>query len=92
MTPWELKIRKAENGYTLSWLDETDDGLPIPRQAVVQEDEQHENPEAQAAADMLWQVLEFFNILGSKHDKHRVRVKIEHGHGYECTGCEVCKE
>lgn len=81
-----------ENGYTLSWKDELEEGKLVDRSLVVEENDWDESSEAKAAHDLLWEVLEYFGVFGSKHDRVRPRVKLEHGDNYECKGCEVCKD
>ena len=59
---WSLTITRTDNGYYL----EGSDGEKIS----IEEDEdalkEHE--------ELLWQVMEFFNFQGSKHDPERLRI------------------
>lgn len=38
---------------------------------------------------LLYDIRDFFNA-GSKHDKIRVQINLEHGSNYECKGCDIC--
>lgn len=39
--------------------------------------------------EMLYDIKEQF-YPGSKYDKFRVHVVLEHGSDYECKGCDIC--
>lgn len=39
--------------------------------------------------ELLYDIRDEF-ISGSKYDKMRVQVSIEHGNSYECDGCDIC--
>lgn len=39
--------------------------------------------------EMLYDIKEQF-YTGSKHDRFRVHVVVEHGTEYECKGCDIC--
>lgn len=60
---WSLKIIRAENGYVL----EDSEGTRI----VIEEDD---NDELYEHVQLLFEVQEYFNFQGSKHDKERIRV------------------
>ena len=93
MIPWELTITKGQNGYKLSWKEEIDGGAYHAREEYIQEDESAEESEADAKAahDLLYKVIEHFSLYGSKHNKYRIAVNIEHGSNYNCKGCVTCK-
>jgi hypothetical protein len=60
---WSLKITRVDNGYFL----EGNDGARI----VIQEIEDDELREHE---HLLFEVMEYFNFMGSKHDKERIRI------------------
>ena len=64
-TPLSLTIVKADNGYILGHED---------GQSVYEES--HED-DLETFQKVLWEVIEHFGMLGSKHDEKRIRVTIE---------------
>lgn len=62
--PFELKITKKDNGYSLM-------GTEIDM--VFQE---NESDPLVAELEMLYAVVEYFGFYGSKHDKERIRIEI----------------
>lgn len=64
MDKWLLKIEKVQNGYHIKGSE-----LDI----VIDEDD----GELKAMQGVLWQVLEYFNMQGSKHDPERIYIEIE---------------
>ena len=71
---WKLNITRTDNGYLLEFIDTNDDGEPISKKHVIQDNEQNE---LKSHRELLWEVVEFFNFQGSKHDKERIRIVIE---------------
>jgi len=73
--PWDLKITRAENGWVLSWEE---DGNIIYK--VVEETFDCEYPSigmsVNGGFNLLQAVQEYYDFIGSKHDKHRVKVII----------------
>lgn len=65
---WFLKIEKVDNGYVL--ITNGDGEGPESRMAL-QED--GEDP-MKVNEEVLWEVMDHFNMSGSKHDKERLRV------------------
>lgn len=59
-----IENRKVQNGYHIKGNE-----LDI----VIDEDE----GELKAMQSVLWQVLEYFNMQGSKHDPERIHIEIE---------------
>ena len=72
---WQLQIVRANNGYVLRGIFGDN---PIPGEYVIQEDERDE---LKAHEELLWEVMEYFNFGGSKHDKERLRVTREKQEG-----------
>lgn len=62
-TTWKLIIKKVSNGYILYG---SDGEVIVCEEDNMDELMHHEN--------MLWEVMEYFNFGGSKHDKERLRV------------------
>lgn len=69
-----LKISRGDNGYKLGWFEEQDDGSDTWRESYIQDDEQDE---LKSGIELLWRVIDYFNLSGSKHDKQRIRVERE---------------
>ena len=75
----ELRIREVENGYVVEGEEDDEDGkeigATITKQMAYQVRE--EDTEAlQAFQDMLWEVIDYFGLTGSKHDPRRLSVWI----------------
>lgn len=72
MSEWKLEITRVENGYVL-WAPPEDEEH-ASREWVIEDDvidelKSHEN--------LLWDIMEFFNFGGSKHDLERIKIKRE---------------
>ena len=63
---WSLKIIRNGNGYTLKG----NDGFDL----VIQEDEKDELKDHE---ELLWEIMNYFNFGGSKHDARRIKIIIE---------------
>lgn len=70
---WAMGIMRASNGFILKWYDEDDEGREYPQTLVIEE----VDGELKAAQKMLWEVLEYFGIYHSKHNKENLVIKIE---------------
>jgi len=71
---WEIKIKKVSNGYQV--LIPAEDEDHIPTETVI-EIPDTEFGELEAMQTLLYEVIEYFGVIGSKHDKKRLRVNIE---------------
>jgi len=67
MRHWGLYIVKANNGYTLEGKFGNDE---LPSVTVIEETEDG----IDYNMSLLWEVMEYFNFGGSKHDKERIRI------------------
>ncbi len=76
MTPWEITIRKVQNGFRLSWYEDIDEGQ-VKEQELVVEEPDTEFGEIEAMQSLLYAVKEYFGHYGSKHDKKRLFINIE---------------
>ena len=74
---WSLKIRRVSNGWILEAPNDND----VITEEVIQEEETEEG-ELEAGKDMLLAVADYFGLLGSRHDKKRIRVVLEPGEKY----------
>ena len=75
---WVLKIKRIENGYLLSGVN--DNGV-IVSWAVTDDVDESENvsgldPDARAGYNLLWEVMDYYCFTGSKHDDARIRIEI----------------
>ena len=70
---WILNIDKVENGYLLHKEDNEKTEYYVI--------EENEDDELYAPEQLLWFVLEYFDELGSKHDKKRLRIVREKNNG-----------
>jgi len=64
---WSLCITRTDNGYYLTGSDEI--------QTVLQETEDSLSVHEQ----LLWEVMDYFDFRGSKHDPERIRITREKG-------------
>ena len=89
---WELRIKRVSNGYVLVSDEELDEGGTREVVQVVEEKTEpgddftggghgglgnNKDAEMRSGESMLWEVVDFFSLRGSKHDKKRLRVIIE---------------
>ncbi len=68
--PWQLKITHVDNGYLLEGIG--DDGMPA--QWVI---EDNDTDELASHESLLWNIMDYFNFGGCKHDAVRLRVTRE---------------
>ena len=68
---YSLKISRAMNGYVVCF----DNGDMVVEEVF--EDEEEEFGELYSMEKVLWRVLNYFGVFGSKHDKKRIRIHIE---------------
>ena len=61
---WLLKITKVDNGYLLC-------GNPDNSLWVI---EDSEKDELRSGENLLWEIMNYFNFGGSKHDKIRLKI------------------
>jgi len=73
---WSLKITRVGNGYEL-----TGSGDSFNRAETVIEDS--ETDELKSHEALLFEVMEYFNFGGSRHDKERIKIIREKGDKYE---------
>ena len=75
--PWEINIRKADNGFIASWKEELEEGDYIKTMQQVFEEEDDELGELKNMNNVLRFVKEHFGVYHSKHNKYNLSVKIE---------------
>ncbi len=75
MDDYKLTIEKVTNGYIVSHPDEFDDGVKVEFRDVIEEPEE-EWGELAAGLHLLYFVMDYFGLIGSKHDAKRLRVEI----------------
>lgn len=73
MEEWSLKITVVQNGYLLEGQGQTD-GEPIL--FVIEE---RDNDELYHHERLLWEIMEYFNFQGTKHDPERIQVTRKKG-------------
>jgi hypothetical protein len=76
---WSLEIEKVENGYFTKWW-EMDEPEQIKHQMVFEETDT-EDGEVECFARLLWYITEHFGMVGSKHDKYRIRITTDNSEG-----------
>jgi hypothetical protein len=76
---WEIKIRKAENGYICSWEEESEDDEPriLKREQIFEDKEEDEEKGLDCMKEVLHFIAEHFGINYSKHNKRNLKIQIE---------------
>ena len=68
---WSIDIKRVEGGFILDRFEGED-----LIQSVVGEPDT-DTGSLEAMRDVLYLVVEYFGLQGSKHDKHRIKIEIE---------------
>lgn len=66
---YTVKVTRGQNGYKLEWRDE--EGPEGRKEDYIQDDDYDE---LKSGIELLWWIMEFFGLLGSKHDPERIRI------------------
>jgi hypothetical protein len=70
-----LEVERTDNGFLAKWWE---DEAPEPvKHIMVFEETDTEDGEVECFARLLWYVTEHFGMVGSKHDKYRIRITTE---------------
>ena len=77
---WSVRINRAGNGFRMNWEEEGEDGMTLHQEEVIQDDEQDE---LHAGEELLWWVMNYFDLGGSKFDKERLGIARRQGEKYE---------
>jgi hypothetical protein len=67
-----LEIESTDNGYLARWW-EMEEPEPVKHQMSFEETDA-EDGEVECFARLLWHCVEHFGMVGSKHDKYRIRI------------------
>lgn len=72
--PYEINIRRVDNGFILSWEEDyaDDSGKTFTQQEVI---EDSDLDELKSGESLLWRIMEYFNLQGSKHDNQRIFIE-----------------
>ena len=68
----KLTIESADNGYVLSYVDDAAPSCPM-NYIVVEE----EKTDVRTMQKLLWSVIDYFGVSGSKHDDERIHVVLK---------------
>lgn len=71
---YEINIKRITNGFILSWEEEyaDDSGKTFTQQEVI---EDSDKDDLKSGEELLWRIMEYFNLGGSKHDEQRITVE-----------------
>ena len=73
---WEVTIKHTDNGYIVAYRsDQTN-------QRVYEMPDKEDDTNRDHVIAMLYDILEFFDEQGSKHDKRRIHLGYVEGSGY----------
>jgi hypothetical protein len=79
MSDYKMTIEKVDNGYLLEFPDTYDDDdeadVPRTRREVIAEDDGRWG-NIEAGQVLIYRIMEFFDMTGSKHDERRLQVSI----------------
>ena len=77
MNDYKMSIEKVDNGYLLEFPDVQydDDAVPTTLREVIAEDER-EWGHLEAGQALIFRLMEYFDLTGSKHDERRIQVSI----------------
>ena len=73
MDEWKLEIKKVTNGYILKGQFGNSDNIS----EMIIEENNIDNPKLEAMKDVLFEVMEYFGIIYSKHNKQNIIINIE---------------
>jgi len=93
----KIIIRRIENGFIITDLSEQDeagDTRPVISCIEIDEDEEIGHTTPRAIQKLFWKLMDLLGEFGSKYDKERVTIRLEHGDDYECKDpkCDICQE
>jgi hypothetical protein len=77
---WKLEIIRVRNGYKLNYPQELDDSSTVIQEEVIEDGPGTANDpqgEIESGEKLLWFILEYFALLGSKHDPERLVIRRE---------------
>lgn len=79
--PWEITIKKANNGFICSWKEADEEDYIRTNQQVFEEEEETEDSleELKNMQKVLDFIKEHFGVHYSKHNKNNLIIKIEEG-------------
>ena len=78
MSDYRMSIEKVDNGYLLefpdTYIDDEVDVLRTRREVIAEDDGKWGGLEA--GQMLIYRIMEFFDLTGSKHDERRLQVSI----------------
>jgi hypothetical protein len=78
MSDYKMSIEKVDNGYLLEFPDVYEDDevdVPRTRREVIAEDDGKWGGIV-AGQVLIYRIMEYFDLTGSKHDERRLQVSI----------------
>ena len=77
--PWSsVLVEKVDNGYSMiSFIEDSDDSTHFTQCTVIEEKLLDNEPDFDAAARMLWELLDILGIYNSKHFKKRLDIVVK---------------
>lgn len=92
----KLTIEKANNGFIIEYPEymftEKDERVEL-RKELFEIENCFGETDYSKVVEMLYWVLDHFGMLGSKHNKERIQIRVAHGDSYECNvpDCKLCE-
>jgi len=78
---FELIIEKVDNGFLCYNRNTTEEGGQV-KFVIKERNDITENDDVEATQELLYSIVEYFGIGGSKHDARRISIGIEPGDKY----------
>ena len=79
---WKAEIERLENGFVVQFPNYTDNEGQEYNLKLVFEDDEEEFGRVESLGRVLWELVEYFGLLGSRYDKKRIRIELEPGDKY----------
>jgi len=73
---WKCEIRKVENGFILSYLEEIEEGYFKKTETLFEEKSNNEDWK-DSMSEVFYEVMKYFGEFNSKHDKRRLNIEVK---------------
>ena len=76
---WVMTIRRVANGFCVEYVDRESDNPTLDESVI----EDNEDDALKSGEELLWEVANYFGLLGNKYDAERLHIIREPGEKYE---------
>jgi len=74
MIDWSVEITKVDNGYVITYSDIESTRIEVAENLAIEKEFYRE---AECLARVFRSVQEYFGVFNSKHNDHRLEIKVE---------------